>query len=511
MSILLIYPPLTRAPEPPAGIAKLASVLRQNRLTVSLWDANIEGQYFLLNQQNVNQDRWTVQAIRNRKENIKEINHFSGYKTIDHYNRIVRDLNRLLVKNPLAKQGSLLSLTQHLHRSYSPLKSDDLLVFAEQPHMDPFYSFWQPRMIKTLSQEKPEWIGFSLFFLGQAFTTFAMLGWLKKNAPEIKMAVGGGLATSWQKSRYWTDPFHDLVDLWVSEAGEKPLLHAMGHSSIECTKAPDYDELFENTYFAPGRIVPYSTTMGCYWNRCRFCPEQAENNAFTPIPGSQAISEIKALEKYNPVLLHFLDNAIPPSFLKKWVFAGNKIPWYGYVRFDDLLADSDFVHALAESGCVMLLLGLESGDQQVLDQMNKGIDLTIVTKSLENLCKAGISTFVYLLFGTPQEDLNSARKTREFVIKHSECIDFLNLAIFNCPVNSSYAQDLPSNLFYDGDLSMYVEFNHPLGWNRPQIRAFLDKEFKRQPDIARMIRNTPQIFTSNHASFFTKGFRNEKQ
>jgi hypothetical protein len=508
MSILLIYPPLTRAPEPPAGIAKLASVLKQNNVSASLWDANIEGQYYLLNQPNTHQDRWTVQAVRNRKENIKMISHFSGYKTIDHYNRIVRDLNRLLVKSPYASQGSQLSLTQHLHRTYSPLKSDDLLFFAKHPHRDPFFPFWQPKIINYLSEENPDWIGFSLFFLGQAFTTFAMLGWLKTNAPEIKVAVGGGLATSWQKSRYWTQPFDDLVDLWVSESGETPLLHAMGYPSNVCTRVPDYDQLFENTYFSPGRIVPYSTTMGCYWNRCRFCPEQAENNTFATLPGSQAIREIESLEKYEPVLLHFLDNAIPPSFLKQWVFSGNRIPWYGYVRFDDLLADPDFVHSLAESGCVMLLLGLESGDQQVLDQMNKGIDLTVVSKSLDNLHKVGISTFVYLLFGTPQEDFDSARKTREFVVKHAACIDFLNLAIFNCPVNSSYARDLPSNLFYEGDLSMYVEFNHPLGWNRPQIRAFLDKEFKRQPHIARMIRNTPQIFTSNHAAFFTRGFKN---
>ncbi len=192
MSILLIYPPLTRAPEPPASIAKLASALRLNSVSVTLWDANIEGQYFLFSQQNSNHDRWTEQAIRNRKNNVKEINHLSGYKTIDHYNRIVRDLNRLLVKNPLAGQGSQLSLTQHLHQRYSPLKSDDLLFFAENPHRDPFYSFWQPKLSDYIDEQNPEWIGFSLFFLGQAFTTFAMLGWVDKNAPEIRIAVGGG-------------------------------------------------------------------------------------------------------------------------------------------------------------------------------------------------------------------------------------------------------------------------------------------------------------------------------
>ena len=41
-------------------------------------------------------------------------------------------------------------------------------------------------------------------------------------------------------------------------------------------------------------------------------------------------------------------------------------PWYGFVRVTRRLADEDFCRALKLSGCVMLKLGLESGDQGVL-------------------------------------------------------------------------------------------------------------------------------------------------
>jgi len=59
--------------------------------------------------------------------------------------------------------------------------------------------------------------------------------------------------------------------------------------------------------------------------------------------------------------------------------------------------------------------------------------------------------------------------------------------------------------FYEGDLSLYVDFDHPGGWSRKKVRQFLDKEFKRHPAIASILRRTPPVFTSNHAPFFVMG------
>ena len=38
------------------------------------------------------------------------------------------------------------------------------------------------------------------------------------------------------------------------------------------------------------------------------------------------------------------------------------------------------------------------------------------------------------------------------------------------------------------------------------MRAFLDREFKRQPEIAAILRRDPPLFTSNHAALFTAHF-----
>jgi hypothetical protein len=134
--------------------------------------------------------------------------------------------------------------------------------------------------------------------------------------------------------------------------------------------------------------------------------------------------------------------------------------------------------------------------------MGKGVELNLVSQVLINLHNAGIKTYVYLLFGTPSETKFSAGKTLDFTLYHIDQIDFLNLAIFNLPWFAEESSLLETRNFYEGDLSLYKEFEHPFGWNRNKIRAFLSKEFKKHPLISETIKRDPPSFSSNHAAFF---------
>src|SRR4030065_2935102 len=104
----------------------------------------------------------------------------------------------------------------------------------------------------------------------------------------------------------------------------------------------------------------------------------------------------------------------------------------------------------------MLKLGLESGYQGVLDQMQRGINFETASLVLKTLRKAGIASYVYLLFGTPAETLTEARKTLEFVVRHKNEIRFLNLALFNMPMCGPEAWKFETRSFYEGDLSLYT-------------------------------------------------------
>ncbi len=211
------------------------------------------------------------------------------------------------------------------------------------------------------------------------------------------------------------------------------------------------------------------------------------------------------VRRHRPGLLHLVDNALSPAFLKRIIAESPGAPWYGFARVSPELQDEGFCRDLRRSGCRMLQLGLESGDDRVLEDLGKGITAADSARALAALKKAGIGTYVYLLFGTPAETHEAAQRTLAFAVAEHANIDFLNLAIFNMPIGSHEAETLATGPFFKGDLALYTGFTHPAGWGRPQVRRFLDREFRREPAIAAILRRDPPFFTSNHAPFFLPG------
>ncbi|MFC2140641.1 B12-binding domain-containing radical SAM protein [Candidatus Auribacterota bacterium] len=501
--VLLIHPPIAKPGEPPAGIARLKGSLNQQQIKCSLIDANLEGIHYLLQQKIKTDDTWSKSAFKNVDRDISTIKDYSAFKTIDNYNRIVKRLNRILTIAG-REYDYLLTLGDCSHKNLSPLNSDDLIKSAHHPEKNPFYDYYQSVLIPKIEKESPEIIGLSINFLSQALCAFALIGLIRKTFPNVKLSVGGGLITSWIRNSDWKDPFSGLIDYAIDGPGES---FFSSYFNIDCPlrsyPTPVYDDLSTLIYLSPGFVLPYATSSGCYFKKCRFCPEQAEGNPYKQLPSSQVIKDLQLLcQQTKPSLIHFLDSALSPALLKRFTSEPPPAPWYGYVRFTEDLTDLAFCLALKKSGCRLLKLGLESGEQNILDKMNKGINLKTATKILANFKKAGIPTFIYLLFGTPYESEATAQKTMDFVLKHHQEISYINPALFNMPISSDEAKSLPTHPFSKGNLSLYTDFDHPMGWNREKVRHFLDRVFKRHPVIAGILRQTPKIFTSNHAPFF---------
>jgi len=505
--MILVYPPVAKPSEAPAGLARLAGALNLHGVEHHIIDANLEGMLHILKRAPVMPERpydtWTSRAIRNRSRNLTSLKNPALYLNADRYKRAVLDLNRVIEVS--AKKDELsLSIVNFRHAHLSPLMSSDLIKAAEEPESNPFYLYFSERLQSLIELTRPAVVGFSLNYLSQALCTFAMAGFLRRDFPGLKVVLGGGLVTSWMNRPQWKNPFGGLVDLLVAGPGEHHLLSIAGvqHESGKVHFTPHYD-LCGDGYIAPGFILPYSASMGCYWNRCSFCPERAEDNPYIPIPVDRVLGDLACLiESRRPLLIHFLDNALSPSILKGLALNPHGIPWYGFARIGKDLTDIDFCRALKRSGCVMLKLGLESGDQDVLDRLEKGIDLTTASRALSTLRKAGIATYVYLLFGTPSETLASARKTLGFIVRHGQEIGFLNLAMFNMPAHGPEADGTRTRSFYEGDLFLYTDFVHPHGWNRKKVRHFLANEFRTEKSVASILQRDPPFFTSNHAPFF---------
>jgi hypothetical protein len=503
MSVLLIHPPVSKPCEPPPGLARLAGALAAAGATCRVWDAGLEGLLHLINLPLPAQDTWTRRAVKNREANLAALRSPETFHNLDRYIRRVKDISRLLAAQA-ALHSAELTLADYSDGKLSPVRSSDLVRAAEQPESNPFYSFFCMRLRHLLAEDAPRVIGLSVNFLSQALTAWAMMGFLKREGCRAKIVLGGGLITSWLRRPGLPNPFAGFADHVVDGPGEEMLLHLAGGTALAAHAcAPDYSGFPLDRYFSPGRILPFSTAAGCYWGSCSFCPEQAEGSPYRPLPVAAAGSQIRQLVgQYKPRLLHLVDNALSPSFLKSMIKNPPGPPWYGFARVTPELQDEGFCRQLRESGCMMLQLGLESGDDAVLAALSKGLTVADAARALRTIKRAGIGTYVYLLFGTPAETRQSAQRTLDFTVAQSGQIDFLNLAIFNMPVNAADAASLATGAFYDGDLALYTGFKHPHGWGRSLVRRFLDREFKRHPAIAPIVRRDPPVFTSNHAPFF---------
>ncbi len=94
--MLLIYPPLAKPCEAPAGIAQLAGVLHGHGLPdCTLLDANLEGQLSLLGRQPQADDTWTKRACRGINDNLSRMRNPEIYTNPARYQRAVADINRV--------------------------------------------------------------------------------------------------------------------------------------------------------------------------------------------------------------------------------------------------------------------------------------------------------------------------------------------------------------------------------------------------------------------------------
>ncbi len=502
---MLIHPPVAKICEPPAGIARLAGSLRSHGLRCLAVDLNLEAMLDQLESGLAADNTWTSRALKHRATHLAQLRTPALYRSAARYQRAVSDLSRIL-DGAGHISGSDLSFADFNDPRFSPLSSADLLECSRAFQDHHFYPFFRFRLEALLEQEQPDYIGISFSYLSQALAGFAMLGFLRQHYPEVRTIAGGGLITSWMQGPFWNEPFSELIDHCIGGAGETELLRVLGHTAQSPLGSFDYDDFQWGRYLAPGRILPYAASSGCYWKKCRFCPDYAEDLPYLKKVEIQAVDELQTLTaRYDAKLVHLLDNAVSPLLMRALIDRPLPTAWYGFARFERELEDADFCLALKHSGCTMLKLGLESGSQQVLDRLNKGIELGRVARILANLRRASIATYVYLLFGTPEESETEALKTLDFVQKHHHEISFFNLAIFNMPLCSADAAEQRKR-FDGGDLSLYCDFSHPLGWGRKAVRTFLQKHFRKESLIRPIQRKNPGVFGSSHAPFFTPGF-----
>ena len=90
--------------------------------------------------------------------------------------------------------------------------------------------------------------------------------------------------------------------------------------------------------------------------------------------------------------------------------------------------DLDLLSRLKAAGCWMISLGIETGDEDLLAQHRRNVNLNLLAEKIRLIKKAGIRVKGLLMIGLPGETEDSIKKTMKYVF--SLPIDDINLAKF---------------------------------------------------------------------------------
>ena len=78
----------------------------------------------------------------------------------------------------------------------------------------------------------------------------------------------------------------------------------------------------------------------------------------------------------------------------------------------------------------MVLWGLESGSDSVMELINKGIDTDKRLKILKDSNDAGLWNFAFIFFGFPTETKEDARKTIKMLCENNDIIHSYGRSVF---------------------------------------------------------------------------------
>jgi len=183
----------------------------------------------------------------------------------------------------------------------------------------------------------------------------------------------------------------------------------------EAIDIPEYMRIWKDNHGQSSVSVIHA--RGCPYT-CKWCSHSVYGNTHrrrTPEDAADELLWIK--ERYNPDLIWYADDVFTINF--RWFFRyaealkerGVRIPFECISRADRL--NEDVVKKLAEMGCYRLWNGSESGSQNVLDLMDRKVEVKDVQEKTHLLQKYGIETGMFIMLGYEGETIKDLEETVE--------------------------------------------------------------------------------------------------
>jgi anaerobic magnesium-protoporphyrin IX monomethyl ester cyclase len=197
----------------------------------------------------------------------------------------------------------------------------------------------------------------------------------------------------------------------------RPLLEDLDTLPYPLRNIPDLDGIINSdSYKMRSQII---TSRGCP-GRCKFCAAAALSGGRYRMRSINNIAgELMSLKTKGTNLIFFVDDTVSADISRLLELCSLtkelRIMWGAECRVDAMT--EDLAKALKDSGCIALQFGVESGSQEMLDRMRKGITLQQIEQAVKWVTDAKLTAVCSLMIGTPEDTITTIKQTTDFGIK----------------------------------------------------------------------------------------------
>ena len=280
-------------------------------------------------------------------------------------------------------------------------------------------------------------------------TDMEALARIKQTLPAIKIIVKGAPFLTYNTNVTYENPFVDYVIYGEAELTLKDILDGVPNEeilgicytddnmqSVKNDPRPFIEDL-DSLPFPARHLVdnsvykrPDNGKVQAVIKVSRGCPYHCFFCLATPVSGANVrkrsaeniIAEIKeCVEKYNITNFIFwsdifnIDRDWTIDLCKKIIESGLKITWSANTRANTM--DDEMAGWMYKSGCRLCSIGVESGSQEILNNIGKKITLDEIRNTIKILKKNKIKIYNYFVIGLPWETEKTVEETIKFAIE----------------------------------------------------------------------------------------------
>lgn len=170
-----------------------------------------------------------------------------------------------------------------------------------------------------------------------------------------------------------------------------------------------------------GKSFSMMTSRGCPY-RCTFCSQSVMAEKWRARSPENVVKEMRHLiEDWGAQEIGILDDSANidrkrlRALSELLIGQGlNRVPWIMINGIRANLADQDLLALMKQAGCKRVAFGVETGDEDILDSIDKRVTHEQIRQAFKNAKKVGLETVGFFIIGLPGDNEVTMEKTIRF-------------------------------------------------------------------------------------------------